>query len=516
MASRSRRVQKPKTSKSSLVSHTFPPFYACYLLKSVKHPKSITTYIGSTPHPPRRIRQHNGEITQGAWKTSRNRPWVVSMIVHGFPSKLAALQFEWAWQHPNLSRHLRGEEMAKGRSLKGNIAVGRSMLTTHPYTTWPLHVKLFTPEAVKGWADACKDSTPLPPGLTVSVELEGVDGKRDDVGSGRNGPIDVTDKTFTSEHLAKHMAMLATGKTQKCTICESDLDLQTIDTLSLALCPTSDCTAYSHLTCLAASFLNLSGASSSDEPPLIPRGGTCKACQKYTLWGDVVRGCYRRRTGGPGTALEQSAIIEEAEGESDSDGGEIFGDGPEDAPHVSPGKRKIQPAKTARTESKAAAKGKKKQVQIAPSNEESEFFNLNAIPGSSSTPSHFASRMPVSKKAKAPPRPRGRPPGSRSKPKPVVQPCVGVSGEFFDIDEFSSSESDPVPTVSRRRKSRARSDTELTDAIASMRIRHSSDVDMPSQDRQPSSPRGTLRGLPRGVPARHLDDDPDTVIEISD
>lgn len=68
------------------------------------------TYVGSTPSPPRRIRQHNGEITQGAWKTQSNRPWVMQLIVHGFPSKLAALQFEWAWQHPWKSRHLRDED----------------------------------------------------------------------------------------------------------------------------------------------------------------------------------------------------------------------------------------------------------------------------------------------------------------------------------------------------------------------------------------------------------------------
>ena len=27
---------------------------------------------------------------------------------------------------------------------------------------------------------------------------------------------------------------------------------------------------------------------------MIPRGGHCKSCKQYTLWGDVIRGCYRR------------------------------------------------------------------------------------------------------------------------------------------------------------------------------------------------------------------------------
>ncbi|KZT55847.1 hypothetical protein CALCODRAFT_408699, partial [Calocera cornea HHB12733] len=134
-------------------SHTYPPFYACYLLKSLSSPRSRTTYIGSTPNPLRRIRQHNGELTQGAWKTRRHRPWVMVMIVYGFPSKLHALQFEWAWQHPEVSRHLR-EEFAPKRNayfLMEKVKVLRGMLAHTPYRTWPLHVKIFHEEGVKAW-----------------------------------------------------------------------------------------------------------------------------------------------------------------------------------------------------------------------------------------------------------------------------------------------------------------------------------------------------------------------------
>jgi hypothetical protein len=112
------------------------------------------------------------------------------------------------------------------------------MIQTHPFSTWPLHVKLFTEEAVRYW-DALTLSSPLfsayqhlvlgeeaghksvgknhatgdefiqqqqqsqqlssllfPPGFTYLVELEGVDGSsklRRKKGSGRKGPICITD-----------------------------------------------------------------------------------------------------------------------------------------------------------------------------------------------------------------------------------------------------------------------------------------------------------------------------------
>ncbi|XP_073270599.1 uncharacterized protein [Primulina huaijiensis] len=75
-------------------------FVACYLLTSLSPRFKGHTYIGFTVNPRRRIRQHNGEIGSGAWRTKKKRPWEMVLCIYGFPTNVAALQFEWAWQHP--------------------------------------------------------------------------------------------------------------------------------------------------------------------------------------------------------------------------------------------------------------------------------------------------------------------------------------------------------------------------------------------------------------------------------
>ncbi|CAD7969255.1 unnamed protein product [Amoebophrya sp. A120] len=82
-------------------------FFGCYLLNSIPHPKR--SYVGFTVDPKNRLRQHNGEKQGGANRTKRGdgRPWKMVLVVYGFPNKVAALQFEWAWQNPSLSRNVK-------------------------------------------------------------------------------------------------------------------------------------------------------------------------------------------------------------------------------------------------------------------------------------------------------------------------------------------------------------------------------------------------------------------------
>ncbi|KAE8682402.1 putative Methyltransferase-related protein [Hibiscus syriacus] len=125
-----------------------PPkgFFACYLLTSLSPRHKGHTYIGFTVNPRRRIRQHNGEIGSGAWRTKSKRPWEMVLCIHGFPTSVSALQFEWAWQHPQGSVTVR-QSAATFKSFSGvanKIKLAYTMLTLPAWQSLNITVNYFS------------------------------------------------------------------------------------------------------------------------------------------------------------------------------------------------------------------------------------------------------------------------------------------------------------------------------------------------------------------------------------
>jgi predicted GIY-YIG superfamily endonuclease len=94
-----------------------PIFYCCYLLRSTVRHASL--YIGSTPNPARRLIQHNGVVKGGARRTAAEklRPWEMVLVVEGFMSRLAALQFEYVSHYLSCVQNLTFPKMGLAKSL---------------------------------------------------------------------------------------------------------------------------------------------------------------------------------------------------------------------------------------------------------------------------------------------------------------------------------------------------------------------------------------------------------------
>lgn len=244
-------------------------FYCCYLLQSKPKPRSF--YIGSTPDPIRRIRQHNGLISQGAFKTrtGNKRPWSMICIVSGFPSKISALQFEHAWQHAYQTRHINRDQRVVNRrnELYGNIhkyiANLRLLLNSPAFSRLPLIVHLFEKSAYDTWmTDKYKISV-------ITPTIEDIRETEDETNLIGGGKFLQQQNVNDEEYLEKSLKLILSAEGLDPT---TDL---------VGVCPNSSCQFYEPLTDLAKRLL-------AEQNQLIPVDGKCPSCHETMNWSRVV------------------------------------------------------------------------------------------------------------------------------------------------------------------------------------------------------------------------------------
>ncbi|KAJ3343339.1 Slx4p interacting protein [Gonapodya sp. JEL0774] len=297
------------TTSADIRSAAPASFYACYLLRSLHHEFKTrnNVYIGSTPDPHRRIRQHNGIIEGGAKKTKRKRPWEMLLFVHGFPNKYAALQPEtigslWTeagcWPLPRHVRVTWGTWLELGQ-WGGAVGSGNGEQLRNAVEIWP-------------WP------------------WTGDEGKR------RQDLLesDIADAFEDLLYRCKLNGSKESWRYFECTICWEEVDLRAPN--GYIMCPLyPQCSCIAHSPCLAKWFLHVpreddneawsrldvvnshqsigpsiqiladhsgggslkskpSGPKSAKPlpvlpPALLPVSGTCPSCRAPFTWGDLVR-----------------------------------------------------------------------------------------------------------------------------------------------------------------------------------------------------------------------------------
>ncbi|KAJ3022176.1 Slx4p interacting protein [Thoreauomyces humboldtii] len=292
-----------------------PSFYACYLLSSQKSGCTGHAYVGSTPNPIRRIRQHNGEIKGGAKQTQRKRPWNMVAVVHGFPNKYAALQFEWAWQRPHLSRHFTAiypgayKGTYQEQRLNVKLRVLSDMLHLEQWARWPLMIHFTDPDVAGAFA-----RLPTAPPVHVGVRC-------------------ATLKDIGAEPAPQSSTIRAPPHATDCIVC-----LEPVEASSRSqhlLCTSPRCPMLAHLICLSSWFLaaelaakQLKGGMVTQTMELLPVSGSCPLCRTTLKWGDLIA-AMKSRTGTavpvdglpfvPDQDVEVDSADEEGNSEEDED-----------------------------------------------------------------------------------------------------------------------------------------------------------------------------------------------------
>ncbi|KAI2602213.1 hypothetical protein GGR54DRAFT_533439 [Hypoxylon sp. NC1633] len=290
----------------AVLSKPIPPLYTVYILRSTVRHASL--YIGSTPNPPRRLKQHNGQAKGGAARTSRStlRPWEMVGLVSGFPGMVAALKFEWALTNPHISLHIPSESrisVSAGRKRNGQPKRPRNsmgsvlsnlhlLLRVPSFSRWPLNLHFFVPEVHEAWNKCCRTvNEPIRDTVRVLTEFGPMRSSSanvendDDTGNNPERPWGIhalsLDYAPMKDYVTKTQSMHDFEREGDCVVCGERLEA---GRGLHAICSNAGCEGTGHITCWSRHML---GKEAGEE--IIPTSGHCPQCKREVLWGDLMR-----------------------------------------------------------------------------------------------------------------------------------------------------------------------------------------------------------------------------------
>lgn len=254
-------------------------------------------------------------------RTSRNslRPWEMVCIVAGFPSNIAALQFEWAWHNAHLTKHISPEDRLSipitrtktdKRTGKTKTRPGRPrksfldhlsnlhLLLRAPYfSKWPLELRFWNEDVHKSWlAWDDRISEQVRPQIKVMLDLPQDPDDDDEVSSAQRptkkpkadligkGGVEGVDPTYARFQTVLQKAKDLTEGDESiplCDVCGKDID---IEKHLYNICLGRACHSLTHLSCLSARFLD---EERSDT--MLPIKGTCPSCRTTLQWSELMR-----------------------------------------------------------------------------------------------------------------------------------------------------------------------------------------------------------------------------------
>lgn len=226
------------------------------------------------------------------------------LFVHGFPCKVAALQFEHAWQHGYKTHYIPEDvRIVKnkngGRSVHHKLGILKLLLKNIYFRHMNLKVEIFNAETERLW-------------LQDKFESQGSNYITFTTAEGALGVPDISSakaiEAFGCNNLElvrnffedqcerdrlksiKYGEKLTNGEIP-CGICEQTFDYTSEEETMkpfVGFCYSDKCSFVAHLSCLHRYFSDDEQLLSGKEV-LIPMGGKCPSCTEYISWTSIVK-----------------------------------------------------------------------------------------------------------------------------------------------------------------------------------------------------------------------------------